>query len=858
VSATDAIPATGSAAPPLSLAWRIAFRELRAGIGGLVVFVLCIALGVAAIAGIGSLAAAFEEGLAREGRKLVGGDVSFEVVHRRASAAERAALEAQGAVSEAASLRAMARDASGKTALVEIKAVDDLYPFYGEISFDAMTGNHAPWREPGNVLVERTLLERLGIDIGDRLSIGDASFEIGGILGDSPDKLADRLAYGPRVLMSLEDLARTNLIQPGSLVRWIYRLKLDDVRAGDRQALRAVRNDILTAFPQSGFNANDWTDPAPSVRRDTRRFTQFIGLAGLTALLLGGIGVGNAIGSYMSRKRPVVAIFKCLGASSQLVFVIYLIQTLMLCALGIALGLVLGALMPIGLSFLYADLLPVQLATEPHIRPLLGAALAGLLTTLLFVLWPLGRTRRVSGTVLMRAHLSEEDEHPAWGFAIAAALAGLALFAIAILSSQEPLITTAICAGIVAAFFLFLGAGWAIAKLAGRRRLSRPASLALALASIAGPGSLARAITVSLGVGLSLLVAIALIDRSLQTKLASEIGMEAPAYFFLDVEADEIDAFKGTVTAVEPQAKLSAAPMLRGRILELNGVPAEKADIAPEQRWVLSSDRGLTYADSVPEGSELVAGEWWEPSYVGPPLVSFDEEIAKGLGLGLGDKVTVNILGRNVEAEIASLRKIDWESLAISFVMVFSPNTLEEAPHRMITTLELPPDLDGGTEGKIVQALSERFPLVTAIRVGDIVEAAQRLLGQVIQGIEAIAGLTLIVGAVVLAGAVQSSQQRRRRDAVLYKTLGATRSRILAAHLIEYGLLGIAAASVALLLGSAAAFGLTKWVFDTPFVFSGTAAAFAIFLALALVLGLGGVATWRVLSAKAAPFLRES
>jgi putative ABC transport system permease protein len=846
-------PASGLRLP---LAFAIAFRELRAGAGGLTVFVLCIALGVMAVAAIGSLGASFDAALARQGRMLVGGDLSFERVHRRASAEERPALDDLGQVTESASLRAMARIPGGKSALVEAKAVDGAYPLYGEVAVTEPKDAGPIWRKPGVIVAERSLLERLNVGVGSTVSIGDATVTIGGILGTQPDRLADRLAYGPRVLMSLDTLDRAGLIQPGSLIRWIYRLQLPGERGNDRMALNTARFTIEAKFPESGFGITDWTDPAPSIRREVKRFTQFISLVGLGALLLGGIGVANAIGSYMAKKRQVIATFKTLGATSRLVLAVYLIQALMLAGLGIVLGLVLGALTPALLSATYGSALPIALAVEPHPWSLLTAAGAGLLTMLLFVLLPLGRASVVPPAMLMRSHLTDERERPPLGFIVTAAASGLALFGLAIAASEERAITASISAGIVAGFVLLLGFGWLLQRLAARFRRAKPPSLALALTSIAGPGSIARQVAISLGLGLGFLVAIALIDRSLMAEFADNIEIEAPAYYFLDVDAQNLAAFRDTANAVEPDAKLADAPMLRGRILAINGVPVEKVEAAPDSRWVLASDRGLTYADKLPQGSTITQGSWWEPGYTGPPLVSFDADSGPGLGLKIGDTITVNVLGRNVEARIANFRKIDWESLAINFVMVFSPNTLAGAPHRVLVTLEYPKGTDSAREAKLVQALADRFPLVTAIKVGDIVEAAKDLLQKVMTAIAMTAGVALLIGALVLTGAVAATQQRRKYQAVLYKTLGATRGRIVRAELLEFGLLGAAVAAFALAAGTITAWALCKWGFEVPFIFSGRAAAETVLLALALVLGVGAIATWRVLSAKAAPYLR--
>lgn len=840
----------------LSLALSIALRELRAGAGRLSIFVLSIALGVAAVAAIGSLSASFDEALARQGRLLIGGDLSFELIHRQADSAERAALESLGEVSESASFRAMARSAEGKSALVEVKAVDNAYPLYGDVSITRAERPGPVWRDPDVVLVERTLLDRLNLDIGSKIAIGDATVTIGGILGEQPDRLADRLAYGPKLLMFRDTLAHTGLVQPGSLIRWTYRVKLPEARSADKEFLVETRNNVEKQFPQSGFAIHDWTDPAPSLRRDADRFTQFISFVGLTALLLGGIGVGNAIRSYMAKKREVIATFKCLGATSRLVLLVYLIQALLLATVGIAIGLLIGALTPALLAALYADALPITLAVEPHPMPLIAAALAGLLTMVLFVLWPLGRAASVSPAVLMRAHLSEERERSPWPYAVGSAVAGIALFALAIAGSEERAITASISAGIVLAFLLLTGFGLLVQRLAAKLRRAKPISLALAIASIGGPGSLARAIAVSLGLGLGLLVATALIYRALLKEIEGNIEADAPAYYFVDVEESDIGKFGDTVKAIVPDAKLDDAPMLRGRIVALKGVPAEKVEADPDARWVLSGDRGLTYTDAVPPASTLVEGTWWPKDYSGSPLVSFDAELAKGLGLKLGDTITVNILGRNVDAKIASLRKIDWESLAINFVMVFSPNTLAGAPHRALTTLELPKGTDPALEGKVIQALSERFPLVTAVKVGDIVAAAKELLAKVMTAIKATAGVTLLIGAAVLAGAVAAGQQQRKYLAVLYKTLGATRWRIVSAELLEFGLLGLATALLSVLIATITAWALCKWAFDVTFVFSPLAVFETVLLALALVLAVGALTTWRLLSVEAAPYLR--
>ncbi len=839
---------------PGLLPLRLALRDLRSGIGGFWVFVSCIALGVAAIAGIGSLAGALSDGLAREGQVILNGDVEAQLVHRRAGADERVHFGSYGAISEVATLRAMARGPGAeRTALVRLKAVDAAYPLFGAVTLSE--GDETAFRETGTAAAERLLLERLALELGDTVRVGEADIRITAVIEREPDQLAERLAFGPRLLMSIDTLEQTGLIQPGSLIRWRYRVKLaDDSAAG----VVAFRQSLETRFPDAGYGVRDRRDPNPSVRRMIDRFAQFLTLVGITTLMIGGIGVANAISAYLARKRSTIAAFKCLGASGATIFRIYLIEVLLLAGAGTGVGLAVGAALPWAVEAFAGDILPIRLDLGLQPAALALAALYGFLTALLFVLWPLGRARDVPAALLLRQTVSGERARPRLPYLLAAAACALGLAAVAVAGAEDWFLAAWVVVGLAIVFAFYLGVGALVERAARDMPRPRRPELALARASLAGPGGLARPVALSLGVALGLLAALSLVNRSLTTEFGTHLAADAPSYFMLDVPRDRIDEFTDLMRGLEPDARFDRAPMLRGRIVRLAGKRPEDVDAAPGAKWVLNGDRGLSYADTVPEGSTLAKGDWWRQAYDGPPLVSFEAEIARGLGLDVGDTVTVNVLGRAVEARIANLRTVDWDSLAINFVMVFSPNTLSKAPHNFLATVKLPDAADAAREARLSQAVAERFPQVTAVRVRDAISAFRAIAEQVMAGVRAASLLTLVVGAVVLAGALAVAHPRRIRETVIFKTLGATRRRIIAAHLTEYASLAAVTGLVAAGLGTFAAWAIVTLVMDATFTFSASAVALPIALASGLVLLFGAAGTWRILGLNPARQLRRS
>lgn len=858
MTAAGALRTSGGAGIGWPRILALALRETRAGLSGFYIFIACVALGVMVITAVGSLSDALRAGFERQGEAILGGDVTFSRMHTRAEGADRDWMLARGTVSETAIMRTMARriDDSDQ-ALVELKAVDDKYPLAGDVTFNGVATVNAAVRDGLSVAADPLLLERLRLKIGDTLKLGEAEVTIRATIASEPDGIVDRLTYGPRVLLSIETLMATKLVQPGALVRWRYALKLPEGAGASASALADFRSKAKSALPDSGFSMADRRDPSPQITKTLDRLRQFLTLIGLTALLVGGVGVANAVSTFIEKRRKVIATMKSLGASSSTIFRMFLVQVLGVASIGIVIGLAFGVLIPIGLDAVLGDALPIKTEIAVSGRSIAMAVAYGLLVALVFALWPLGQAERVSASVLFRDEVETGSVRPSPRLIALIATAAALLVALAILTSDAKLIAFYFCAGLAAVFAIFLGLGEVVTRLARRvPRLKRP-ELAIAVGNLGAPGGLTRSVVLSLGSGLSLLVAVALADASLVDELLTRLPKESPNYFVLDIAKGDYAAFEASVKRQQPEAKLVDAPMLRGRLLRLNDKKVEDIKAPPEAQWVLNGDRGLTYSDTVPAGSKLVKGEWWQPGYSGEPLVSFEAELAEKLGVGIGDTVTVNVLGRNVTARIKNLREVKWETLALNFVMVFSPNTLAGAPHNLLATITLPPGTPVVDEAALARQLGREFPSISAIRVKDAINAFSEIFTKVMLAVRVAGSVTLLAGALVLAGALATAQRRRILEAVILKTLGATRRRILITHFAEYLLLATATALFALLLGSIAAWVAVSGVMKLEFTFSWIAAGQALLLAVAMVLAFGALGTWAILRAPAVPYLRS-
>jgi len=842
----------------LRLALRLALREMRGGLSGFYIFLACIALGTAAIAGVNSVSQSITRAISQEGQVILGADIRFELQNRPATAEERAFLDAQGAMTTTAALRSMARlpDGSDQT-LVEVKAVDSRYPLYGTLATDPPLGFDALFGDIGGrygVAVAPLLLDRLAVTVGDTVLLGNARFEIRSVIEVEPDALSDGFGFAPRLMMSQDGLAAAGLIQTGSLVEYAYKIRLSN-NVSDA-AITRLRRTAEAEFPSAGWSVRSRANAAPALADSIVRFSQFLTLVGLTALVVGGVGVANAVRAYLDSKRGVIATFKCLGASGSFVFAVYLIQIMIITTIGIAFGLVLGAAMPIVAQTALAGILPVSTDTLFYPDALTLAAVFGYLTALAFAVLPLGRAREVPATALFREQGFDPSSLPRKRY-IATAAVLVAIFAgLAIATSYDRFIAIVFLGSIAFSFVVLRLVSVLIEMLARRAPKVRSTALRLAIGNIHRPGALTPSVVLSLGLGLALLVTLALIDGNLRREISGSLPERAPDFFFIDIQSDEVDAFTELLRVQAPDGDIERVPMLRGRILAFNDVDVRELQVAPEAQWVLRGDRGVTYSDMPPENTVLTEGEWWSADYAGEPLVSFSADEGGELGLSLGDTVTVNVLGRNVTARIANMRTVEWESLSINFVMVFSPNTFAGAPHAWLATLS-DPDSGAQEEGQILRAVTNAFPTVTSVRVKDALDMVNRIVGQLATAIRAAAAVALVASVLVLAGALAAGNRARAHDAVVLKTLGATRRTLIRAFSYEYAILGVATAIFALFAGGVAAWFVVARIMTLPSHFLPDVAMITVLVALFMTVGIGLAGTWRVLGQKAAPILRN-
>ncbi len=842
----------------LKMAFRFSLREMRGGLSGFAVFLICIALGVAAIGGVNSVAQAISASVSGQGRVLLGGDIRYELNQRQADKAEMAYFKGLGALFESADMRSMARlpDGSDQT-LVEVKAVDAAYPLYGALVTDPAMPRDSLFGETNGAYgaaAPDILFARLHLKPGDRIMLGKATIELRARLVTEPDAVSDGFAFAPRLLISGPALDASGLVQPGSLIKNIYKVRLPDATSDAR--LKTIRDKAGEAFPQAGWNIRTRINAAPALASNVERFTQFLTLVGLTALIVGGVGVANAVRAYLDGKRGVIATFKSLGASGGFVFTVYLVQISLIAGLGILAGLVVAAAMPYAAGAALSSVIPVPAEGGFYPGALGMAALFGILVTLAFALLPLGRARDIPATALFREMGLESTGLPRRIYIAAAGGIVIVLAFLSVWFASDRHIALIFIAATVFAFVVLRSVGWLVQFVARRSPRVRSTALRLAIGNIHRPGALTPSVVLSLGLGLTLLATLALIDGNLRRQISDSLPAKAPNFFFVDIQGGKVDDFTRLLAKEAPGGKVERVPMLRGRVMAVNGVPSKDIKAPPEGAWVLRGDRGLTYAEDKPENATVTEGSWWPKDYSGPPLVSFSQDEAHALGVKVGDSLTVNVLGRNLTAKIANLRKVEWETLGINFVFIFSPNALAGAPHAWIATLTTP-NASAADEARILNAVTHEFPAVTTIRVKDALDVVNRLVGQLATAIRAAAGLALLASVLVLSGALAAGNRARVHDAVVLKTLGATRRTLIAAFTLEYLLIGLATAIFALFAGGVAGWYVVDRIMKLPSHFLPEVAVSTVIIALVLTVGFGLLGTWRVLGQKAAPVLRN-
>ena len=853
-------------------AWTIARRDLSARFRGLRLLLVCLFLGVGALAAIGTLTGAIGKELSSRGRTILGGDVEVAVWQRSATDAELAAFASHGKVSGGTRMQAMAR-AGDLAAPIELKAIDNAWPLVGRLRLTDGRQVGAPGE--GEVWIAQGAADRLGIAPGASLAIGTLTLKVGGIIADEPDRLGEGFTLGPVVIARADVPARAGLTAPGAMYRAKYRIALPPTRNPE-----AVVKALKEQFPSSGFEARTRERAAPGAERFVARMGDFLILVGLAALVIAGIGIGGGVSSYLEARRGSVATLKVLGATSGDIARIYLLQIAAAALAGSLAGLAAGVLVTPLLAGALGNLLPVAPGLTFDPWALLRAAAYGLLVALVFAAPPLLAARRFPAMALFRARVAPLARN--WRDAALPVGLGIAgIVGLSLLGSRQPELVLGFLGGAAAILALLGALGWAIRRAA--MRLPRPERplLRIALANLHRPGAQTGALVTALGFGLSAFVLLAAIQTSLDANIRARVPQKAPDYFVLDVPRDRAGEFVRTVEQQAPGARVRTVPALRGAILAYGPQDAmirvSSLKTIPENAWPLRGERGLTYSDEVPEGNVVTRGKWWPKGYAGEPLVSIDERLAEALDLKIGDQLTIGLLGVERTARISSFRRIDWDSLGFNYVLVFSPNAIADAPHNLAATVDLPPPPACGRRpggecvaatgppptppasgrGELLRALVKQFPSSSVIEVGGVLTQARDLLRQVSLAILSAASVAVLAGVAVLLGAIAAARASRIYDNVILRVLGASRSQLLALQLAEYALLALVLAGVALALGTGTAWLVVvklfefEWLPDWPLVLA------TLGIGLALVIAFALAASLPLLRARPAQALRE-
>lgn len=844
---------------PTSMAFVFALRELRGGLRGFRLLLACLFLGVAAIAVVGSLSAAVEQGLKNDGRRLLGGDLALQFVHQPATEEQINWLSGRARLTRVREMTAMARtpEQGGKRSMIELRGVESSYPLIGQVELlgtegqkEALTLTEALAFRAGEwgVIVPQNLLNKLGRAVGDSILIGETRYRIRARLIKQPDLNSRAFAFASSVIVADESLENSGLIQPGSLIRYDYRLLLNG-----NNTIESFKRALEARFPDAGWRLRETGGAAAGVTRFIAIIGDYLTLAGLATLLVGGVGIASGVKNHLDRKVATLATLKCLGANSGFIVKTCLIQILGLSFLGIAAGVVVGAATPAMGAALTQNLFNWSLASDIFVWPLVIAAGAGVLTVLIFSLHATACAGHIRPARLFRDVSAPLTGRPSKKILLCIVFCALALMAVSLVLVRDLRIAGGALVGVLALFVLYRLAGYLVTRLAQRRvKVANPA-IRTALSNPGRPGAPTTTVLVSVGTGLSVLVLMALLDSNVRHALNQSLPEEAPGFYFIDIQPAQVSEFERIVTTMEGVESLQRVPMLRGRITAINNRAPESFDIPEDIAWIFRSDRGLTWSAEMPAGTEMTKGDWWPPDYDGPPLLSLDERVMQGLGLEIGDSLSLNILGRQVTATIANSRRIDWRGLQINFVMIFSPGLLSQAPQTHIATVKTRP----GIEDELEIILTDRFSNISSVRVKEALGAFSEVFNHISLVLRAMSSLTVIVGVFVLGGAIAASNQQRVYDAVVLKVLGASRKSLALVFLVEFGLLGLIAALLATATGTIAAWVITTTLFKLDFILNASVVILVPLVGLACALAFGYIGTWAALKQRPIALLRN-
>ena len=886
----------------MTFIYSMAWRETRGAWRHFLYFFVCIAVGVGALAAVGLFAAHVDRAVTKEAKGLLGGDLEIRSSHALSSKGmeilsslrERGILTMHVSELVAMAARADAGHAPGQaTQIIELKAVEPSYPFYGNLRLEPAHGLDRLLHPETSAcrglpcygaVVQEALLLRMGLSVGDRLKIGQATFLITGLVRTEPDRMASAFSLGPRVLISREGLEAAALIKPGSRVRERHLIK-----APTGLALEPLRGELRGRLADDHVQVSWYRDAQPQLKQFLEQLSRYLGLIGLTALFIGGLGVAMSIQAFLREKLKTIAILKTLGADSGVIIRTYVVQALGLGLLGSVAGLVLGIVLQWVLPPLLADIFVTDILEQMGVSsnlsfasvvPLLKGGALGLLSTLLFTLWPLLRIRDIKPAAIFRRDVESEvlsgtGQARAWwvrvgchdrlslsaAVTIVGGLGGLSMW-----QAGSWKVGGLFLGGLtLAALFLLVCARFLVG---GARKVPQPASLSLryAIGNFVRPGSLTTGMLIAIGMSMMVIVTVSLVERALLRQVGETRPVDAPTFFFIDLQPDQTEGFSQLIRQRTDGLVPELTPLVRSRLHAVNGEavklaeerePEEQRGENKEERrkhWYQSREYVLTYLNQLPKGNEIVKGIWWQRGQNFPaPQVSVEEEAAQSLGLDIGSTVEFDVQGATIAAQVSSIRKVEWGNFSTNFYMILSPGSLEGAPFTFVGTIRVPLEL----EVPLQQAVVASFPNVSAIHIGDVLENFARVLDRLALAIQAVALFCVVTGGVVMAAALSVTRYRRLYESVILKALGATRGLIARTFAMEYALLGLVGGVTAIGLSSALSWVILTYIFDLSWSLHPGVLFAGLGLTILLTVFVGFLSTFHILGEKPLAILRH-
>jgi putative ABC transport system permease protein len=796
-----------------SYALTIAANELKSGIKGFKLFLICLAIGVAAIAAAGSMAQAFRSGLDSEQRRILGGDFVLSLRQREPSPAQVNFFKSVGQISLATDANTMGTSGELRR-LIQIRAVDQVHPLEGVVTL-APAGPLQPLLQRKNGVwggvAEQALLDAFKLKVGDTLELPYGKVQIRAVLVKEPDALGRGFAFSPRLMISRDALVPLSIAQTGSLFSTSLRTSLTNPATAE-----ATKAAFEKAFPDDQRALRDKARSADGFGRALDRVELFLSCVGFAALLAGGLGVSGAVRGHLQTRRSSIAILKSMGASGGDVRLAYGLQILVLACLGALLGMMIGGAAPFITSWAYGSALPIPINLALFPRPLFTAGGIGLLCAFAFAAPPLGAARATPPSHLLRGGGGGSAVPLVERIAAFVGLGALAgLFA---LTSPNPTMAILLAVGAALAWMMFYGLGKLAQTLAQRMR--KPGGAwGLGLAALGGPGSLAPAAAPALGLGLALLVSLGQIQSNLVAQVRDTAPASAPSVAYTEIPDAKAADFDALIKANVPGLKADdygRTPVMTVRVFSLNGVEIDPAKAKPSERWFVEQEIGATWLAEKPASAKLVSGRWWPQDWNDPfeARVSIEADAAAGIGAKVGDTLGVIISGREIEAKIDNLRTVEWAGFGANFALIFAPGAFEGAQFRHFAIARLTP----ADEAKITTALGTDFPAVGIVRVRDALAAAGDLFESLAIAIQAIAGVALAAGISAVAGVLAAGSRRRLYEAAILKSLGASRARIVGAMAIEQASAGLIAALIGSGVGLASAYAIVTRVLEADWV----------------------------------------